>query len=75
MINPSQSQIEVNTKPTTIKVFPPEVVVEKGTDALSTSPITVNVTVLNVNDLFAWQTKLYFNSKVLNITKDRIWYP
>lgn len=75
MLIPSRSQVNANTTPTTVRVFPYWVVVEKGTTPLPTSPITVNVTVINVNDLFAWQTKLYFNSSMLNTTRDWVWYP
>jgi len=75
VIVPSQSRAAVTALPTTLKVSPAKIVVENGTSPLPASPITVSVTVLDVHDLFAWQTKLYFDSSVLNITQDQVWYP
>lgn len=62
------------TLPTTIKVFPYNIVVDER-DILLTSPITVKITVLNVIGLYAWQIKLYFNSTVLNSSASSVWYP
>jgi len=35
----------------------------------------VNVTVENVEGLFAWQVKVYFDAEILNITRDGVGYP
>ena len=54
-----------------LKVSPFRLVVE---DVNSTLPL-VDVMVENVEDLYAWQIKLYFDASVLNLTQDRVWYP
>jgi len=55
----------------TLKVSPPQLVVKN----VNSPPPPVNVTVENVEKLFAWEIKLYFNPKILNITEKNIWYP
>lgn len=54
-----------------LKVVPYHLFVEEEGDLL---PL-VTVTIENVEALFAWQIKVYFNATVVNITKDQVWYP
>ena len=54
-----------------LKVFPSHLVVKDINSAL---PL-VNVTVKNVQGLFAWQIKLYFNATILNVTENQVCYP
>jgi hypothetical protein len=56
------------TRPAILKITPPQLVVGEGDLSL------VNVTVENVENLFAWQVKVYFNAAILNITKNQISY-
>jgi hypothetical protein len=54
-----------------LKVSPPKLAI---TDLNSPLPL-VNITVENIEDLFAWQIKLHFNPKILNISEQGVWYP
>jgi len=40
-----------------------------------TPPFTVNVTVSNVNDLYAWGILLLFNNATLNCSEEMVWLP
>jgi nitrous oxidase accessory protein len=55
------------TKPTQIYISPSE------SHAMIDSTITVDVMVANVEDLWAWQVILYYNTTLLNCTD--AWYP
>lgn len=39
------------------------------------TPHTVNVSVIDVTDLFAWEIRVYFDNTVVNTTTDLVWYP
>jgi len=53
-----------------LKIIPSKLLVAEE----NTLPL-VNVTVENVEGLFAWQIKVYFDATILNITKEQIKYP
>lgn len=40
-----------------------------------TQPFTVNINIGNVNDLYTWGFKLYFDNAILNCTADMVWLP
>lgn len=66
---------DATSMPTILRVLPSKVTVEAENGFLPTSPVTVKIEVLNVVDLYAWQVKLYFNSSILNLTSNQVWYP
>jgi len=59
---------------TAVKVVAPSTVGDPGT-ALPTTPFTVTLTVENVNNLYAWQVKLYFNESILYTKATWVWLP
>jgi hypothetical protein len=65
-----ENTTEEKTTPV-LKVSPPRLIV---TDLNSPLPL-VNITVENVENLFAWQIKLHFNPKILNISEQEVFYP
>lgn len=73
-ITTAQFTTEKNQRESTtpvLKVSPTQLAVKN----LSLPLPLVNVTIENVEKLFAWEIKLYFNSKILNITEKDVWYP
>jgi len=71
--------IHVNAQETEVSV----IFIDTGTssitvgeeDALPTPPFTVNITISNVDNLFFWSIKLFFNNQTLNCTADWVWLP
>ena len=57
------------TEPTQIYLSPSEIQATIG------SVVTIDVMVANVEDLFLWQIKLYFDNTMLKCTEDMVWYP
>jgi len=66
----AKGQNENALAPATLNIIPSKLLVAEG----KTLPL-VNVTVENVEGLFAWQVKVYFDPTILNITKERVRYP
>lgn len=76
--------IHVNAQETKVSV----IFIDTGTSSITvneedlpvnttnpTPPFTVNITVSNVNNLYSWSIKLYFNNQTLNCTADWVWLP
>lgn len=68
---PPSAKAYNDTVITILKVAPSQLVVEEEGDPL---PL-VNVTIEKIEDLYAWQIRVYFDETVVNITKDHVWYP
>jgi hypothetical protein len=56
-----------------LKVIPAEITVGEEGQPIPADPIIVNVTVADVEGLYAWQVKIYYNPDVLIWTD--AWYP
>lgn len=65
--------MNVNAQQTELKVIPAEITIGEQGQPIPTDPIIVNITVTNVEGLYAWQVKIYYNPDVL-LWIDA-WYP
>jgi len=72
MINVSKVEALVATQ---VSVEPSSQTVGEEGVLLPTSPFTISITVQNVEDLYAWQIVLYYNSTILNTREDLIIIP
>lgn len=64
----------VSTTPATeVSIIPADQTVGEENELLPTNPFTINVTVTDVTDLYAWSVKIYFNNTILNRTS--VWLP
>lgn len=61
--------------PTIVSVEPSDQTVGQATELLPTSPFTINITVDNVADLYAWEIVLYYNSSILDTKSDWVIIP
>jgi len=58
---------------TQVSIVPSDITVGKEDEPLPTSPFTINITVNNVTDLYAWQTMVYYNPLILKC--NNVTYP
>lgn len=65
--------MSVNATTTEVRITPSMITVGEVGQPIPTEIITVNVTVVNVVDLYSWQVKIYYNPDVLIWTG--AWYP
>lgn len=67
-------EMSVAAQGTEMRVIPAEIVIGEANQPIPTEQIiTVNVTVVNVNDLYAWQVKIYYDPEIL--LWRGAWYP
>lgn len=59
--------VNAETPTTTVSVVPTSLVIGEEGQSLPES-FTINVTVADVADLFAWQTLIWYSARILNIT-------
>ncbi len=57
----------ITAEKTLVSIVPPEITVGTIGAPLPTPLATVNVTVANVTDMYAWQTKIYFDKSVISL--------
>lgn len=64
-------KVEAQTDNTVIKIIPlTKTVGQEGQPIPSEGlPLTVNITVVNVTDLYAWQIKVYYDPAILNFSE------
>jgi thermitase len=60
---------------TQVSVVPSQLTVGSPNVQLPTPPFTINITVQNVTDLYAWQIVLHYNSTILSTREDLIIIP